>query len=280
MSQTLVQTSSLFNKRLGQDADKFMHNVTRKVTGIQTGIEKLDKQLLGLAGFVSIIGEPKSCKSTFAMQLATYNAKIGNPVLFIDQENGKQRITERLLCHLHNESWSTVRHMQGLREKYEALSKLPLYFNFGRIEIEDIESMLKEMLEAHPGKKAVVIVDSLQSVARNLSEMRLSVDQWVVDLDGLKLKYDGQVCFIIICEKRRGTYGEAAVDAAKESGRIEYKVEQQLDLRNSGEHIIIECTLNRDGPKGMRVPLKRTLKDESNEHSFTFKLEAEHGIFD
>ncbi|NDG29305.1 hypothetical protein EB118_04280 [bacterium] len=51
------QANSLFNKRLGQDVDKFMHNVSRKVSGIQTGIEKLDRQLLGLAGFVSIIGE-------------------------------------------------------------------------------------------------------------------------------------------------------------------------------------------------------------------------------
>lgn len=274
------QTSFLSNRRLGLDADRFMSNLTRKITGVQTGIEKLDKQLLGLAGFFAILGEPKSCKSTFAMQLALYNAKIGNPVFFIDQENGKQRLSERILCHLHNETWSSVRQMQGLGEKYQGLSKLPLYMNFGKIEMTEIEAAVDEMLRLHPGKRGLVIVDSLQSVARNLADLRMSVDQWLLDLDAMKLKYDGNLSIGIICEKRRGTYGEAQVDAAKESGRIEYKVEQQLDMRNTGDQIIIECTLNRDGPRGMKVPLRKALKDSDNEHSFTFKLEAEQGIFD
>lgn len=280
MSQPQVQTSFLSNRRLGLDADKFMSNITRKVVGVQTGIEKLDKQLLGLAGFFAILGEPKACKSTFAMQLAIYNAKIGNPVFFIDQENGKQRLSERILCHLHNETWSSVRQMQGLGEKYQGLSKLPLYMSFGKIEMTEIEASVDEMLRLHPGKRGLVIVDSLQSVARNLADLRMSVDQWLLDLDAMKLKYDGNLSIGVICEKRRGTYGEASVDAAKESGRIEYKVEQQLDMRNTGDQIIIECTLNRDGPRGMKVPLRKALKDNNNEHSFTFKLEAEKGIFD
>lgn len=274
------ETSFLSNRKLGLDTDKFMNRISRKVVGIQTGIEKLDKQLLGLAGFFSILGEPKACKSTFVMQLALHNASIGNPVFFIDQENGKQRLTERILCNLYGESWSTVRNMEGLREKHQNLSKLPLYMNFGKIEIPEIEAAVEEMLQLHPGKKALIIVDSLQSVARNLADLRMSVDQWLLDLDGMKLKYDGQLSIGIICEKRRGTYGEASVDAAKESGRIEYKVEQQLDMRNTGDQIIIECTLNRDGPRGMKVPLKKCLKDQNNEHSFTFKLEAEQSIGD
>jgi len=278
--QQQVQASSLSNRKLGQDVDKFLSNITRKVSGVQTGIEKLDKQLLGLAGFFAILGEPKACKSTFAMQLAVHNAKLGNPVLFIDQENGKQRLSERLLCHLHDQTWSTVRQMEGLREKYQGLSKLPLYFSFGKIEMHNIEALVEEMTQLHPGKRALVIVDSLQSVARNLADLRMSVDQWLLDLDAMKLKYDGQLSIGIVCEKRRGTYGEASVDAAKESGRIEYKVEQQLDMRNTGEQIIIECTLNRDGPRGMKVPLRKALKDINNEHSFMFKLEAESGIFD
>lgn len=274
------ETSFLSNRKLGLDTDKFMNRISRKIVGVQTGIEKLDKQLLGLAGFFAILGEPKACKSTFAMQLAIYNAKIGNPVFFIDQENGKQRLTERILCNLHGESWSSVRGMDRLREKHQALSELPLYMQFGQINMDEIRSSVEEMLRLHPGKRGLVIVDSLQSVARNLADLRMSVDQWLLDLDAMKLQYDGQLSIGVICEKRRGTYGEASVDAAKESGRIEYKVEQQLDMRNTGEQIIIECTLNRDGPRGMKVPLRKALKDGNNEHSFTFKLEAEQGLFD
>lgn len=274
------EASFLSNRKLGLDTDKFMNRINRKVVGIQTGIKKLDEKLQGLAGFVSILGEPKACKSTFVMQLALFNAKeLGNPVFFIDQENGKQRLTERILCNLHEQSWSSVRRMEGLRERHQDLSKLPLYMNFGKTEMPEIEMAIEEMLRLHPGKRALIIVDSLQSVARNLADLRMSVDQWLLDLDALKLKFDGQICIVIICEKRRGTYGEASVDAAKESGRIEYKVEQQLDMRNTGDEIIIECTLNRDGPRGMKVPLRKHFKDPSDEHSFTFKLEAIQELF-
>lgn len=272
-------TSFLSNKRLGLDTDKFIERMKRKVVGVQTGIEKLDKELLGLAGFFAILGEPKSCKSTFAMQLALHNANIGNPVFFIDQENGKQRLTERILCNQFNETWTSVKEMQGLRERHAGLSKLPLYFSFGKIEMAEIELAVCEMLQMHPGKRGLVIIDSLQAVARNLSDLRMSVDQWLLDLDAMKLKYDGQLSIGIVCEKRRGTYGEASVDAAKESGRIEYKVEQQLDMRNTGQQIIIECTLNRDGPRGIKVPLRKCLKN-NNEHAFTFKLEAEKGLLE
>jgi len=273
------QTSFLSNKRLGLDTDTFIERINKKIVGVETGIKKLDVELGGLAGFFAILGEPKACKSTFAMQLALHNAALGNPVFFIDQENGKQRLTERILCNRHNETWKTVRYMEELREKHAQLSELPLYLTFGKTEMADIEASVAEMLRIHPGKRGLIIVDSLQSVARNLTDLRMSVDQWLLDLDALKLKYDGQISIGIICEKRRGTYGEATVDAAKESGRIEYKVEQQLDMRNTGDRIIIECTLNRDGPRGLKVPLRKKLKD-NNEHSFTFALEAEKGLLD
>lgn len=273
------QTSFLSNKRLGLDTDTFIERINKKIVGVETGIKKLDVELGGLAGFFAILGEPKACKSTFAMQLALHNAALGNPVFFIDQENGKQRLTERILCNRHNETWKTVRYMEELREKHAQLSELPLYLTFGKTEMADIEASVAEMLRIHPGKRGLIIVDSLQSVARNLADLRMSVDQWLLDLDALKLKYDGQISIGIICEKRRGTYGEATVDAAKESGRIEYKVEQQLDMRNTGDRIIIECTLNRDGPRGLKVPLRKKLKD-NNEHSFTFALEAEKGLLD
>lgn len=270
----------LRTKRLGLNADSFLDRLNRKVVGVETGILELDQKLQGLAGFFAVLGEPKACKSTFVMQLALHNAKMGNPVFFIDQENGQQRLTERILCNLYGESWSSVRRMEELREKYEALSRLPLYMNFGKIEMPDIEASVDEMLRLHPNRRGLVIVDSLQSVARNLSDLRMSVDQWLLDLDAMKLKYDGLLSIGIVCEKRRGTYGEASVDAAKESGRIEYKVEQQLDMRNTGDQIIIECTLNRDGPKGMRVPLQKALKNIHNEHSFMFRLEQSKGVFE
>ena len=270
--------TSLFNRRLGLDPEKFLKSIRQEFSGIKTGIDKIDRQLLGLAGFVGIIGEPKACKSTLALQIAAHNACEGNPVYFIDQENGRARLARRLLCLLTGSTWSEIKFMDRLSETYEKLSRLPLYFHFGSVDISDVTVAVDAMIEAHPGKRAIVVVDSLQGVARNLADMRISIDQWLLDLDGLKLKHDGLLTVIIICEKKRGAYGMASIDAAKESGRIEYKLEQQLDLRNQNGQIILECTLNRDGPKGMHVSLTKVLKNPANENSFTFQLAEEETL--
>lgn len=276
--QELKDQTFLSSKLLGHDVEKFLKHMHKEVSGVKTGIDRLDAQLLGLAGFVGIIGEPKSCKSTLALQIAAHNACQGNPVYFIDQENGRTRLSHRLLCHLNDMSWGEVKRTPNVGELYQQLSRLPFYCHFGRVEMPDIEMAVDKMIERHQNKKAVLVIDSLQSVARNLSDLRMSIDQWLLDLDALKLKHDGQLTIIIICEKRRGAYGAASVDSAKESGRIEYKIEQQLDLRNQDGQIIIECTLNRDGPKGAQVPLVKVLKYGDNEHSFTFRLQEEEGL--
>lgn len=282
MSQTQQQqqeASSLSKRKLGLNIDAFLRSISQTVIGVETGLTRLDKQLGGLPGFWSIIGEPKSNKSTFALQIAVHNAMKGEPVLFIDQENGRNRTERRLMCHLNGESWSSLQKMQGLREKYYNLSKLPLYFHFGKIEANDIVQITKEIYEVHPGKRVIVIIDSLQSVARNLTDMRVSVDQWLQDIEAMKLEFDGKISIGIICEKRRGTYGEAAVDAAKESGRIEYKTEMQLDMRNTDGQVIIECTINRDGPRGVKVSVSKMLKNPQDERSFCYKLRQEEDIF-
>lgn len=272
MQDPKVQTS-LSNLRLGLDVDKFLNSLNKKVIGVETGISRLDKSLSGLAGFVGIIGEPKACKSTLAMQIAAYNAvELGNPVYFVDQENGKTRLSKRLICHLNGVSWTDLHNNKDAGELYQQLSEHPLYCHFGRVDMDLIQQGVSEMFKMHPSKRGLLIIDSLQSVAKTLTDLRMSIDQWLLDLDELKLKYDGQLTIIVICEKRRGTYGTASVDSAKESGRIEYKVEQQLDLRNEDGMIIIECTLNRDGPKGIKVPLVKNLQFFGRDESFTFKL--------
>jgi len=276
--QELKDQTFLSSLRLGHDVDKFLRSLRKEISGIMTGLDRLDNQLKGLAGFVGIIGEPKACKSTLALQIAAYNASQGNSVLFVDQENGKMRLSQRLLCNLHGISMGQLRQLRNVGELYEQLSQLPLHFHFGKVDIETIDYAIDSLMMQNKGKPVLLIVDSLQAVARNV-EIRTSIDQWLLDLDTLKLKYDGQLTIIVISEKRRGAYGVASVDSAKDSGRVEYKVEQLLDLRNQEGQIIIECTVNRDGPKGAKVPLNKELQDPENEHSFTFTLNEEERIF-
>lgn len=271
---------SLSSKRLGNDVDAFLRYMRKEKSGLSTGLKRLDQKLLGLAGFVALVGEPKACKSTLAMQIALHNASNGIPVYFVDQENGRRRLAKRMLCNRLDATWTTLPQEGGLGEAYASLSELPFYLHCGKLPFEQLQTDVDELFSFHPQSPGLLVIDSLQAMASKAESMRASVDELLIGLDQLKLAYDGRLTILVVCEKRRGVYGEAAIDAAKESGRIEYKVEQQLDLRNSadGSAVIVECTANRDGPKGIVVPLKKVCKDPSNESSFLFKLEEKNLI--
>ncbi len=250
-----------------------MASTSGEVRGVQTGLPNLDAQIRGLQGIVGILGGPKACKSTLALQIALYNAAQGNPVLFIDRENGLMHMRERIICSYHNICWQDFcKKSEAQRLKaFEALNRLPFFLSNEPFTIEVLEAWVDALVAGAPGK-AVLVLDSLHKLPMDLENMRTSVDRWLLFLDHLKLKHNRKLTIITTCEKRRGAYGEAVKDAAKESGRIEYTLEQQLDMRNEDGNIILECTYNRHGPTGDRVYFDTVYSRPGDKWSFLFKL--------
>jgi len=76
MSQPQLQqeVSSLSKRKLGLNIEAFLRYISQQVTGIQTGLTRLDKQLGGLPGFWSIVGEPKSKPRTLTLDVAPNEA--------------------------------------------------------------------------------------------------------------------------------------------------------------------------------------------------------------
>jgi replicative DNA helicase len=270
--QTLTSLSE-FRLGRGEDLETFLASTTETIRGVQTGLPNLDQQIRGLQGIVGILGGPKACKSTLALQVALYNAANGNPVLFIDRENGLMHMRERIICSYYNIPWQDFckkTEEQKIRA-FAELNRLPFFLINQTFTMEHIDQWL-DIMSATTKGNMVLVLDSLHKLPMELDNMRSSVDKWLLFLDQLKLKHNRKLTIITTCEKRRGAYGEAMKDAAKESGRIEYTLEQQLDMRNENGTIILECTYNRHGPTGDRMLFQPVYSRNGDKWSFLFKL--------
>lgn len=266
----------LSNFRLGKndDLEGFLASTSGATRGIESGLKNLDVEIRGLQGIVGILGGPKACKSTLALQIALHNAAQGNPVLFIDRENGLMHMRERIICSHYNIPWSDFckKTTEQKSKAFEALDKLPFFLINSAFTQEDLEKWLDIMVASAPHGKAVLVLDSLHKLPMDMDNMRTSVDKWLLFLDQLKLRYNRKLVIITTCEKARGKYEGAFKDGAKESGRIEYTLEQQLDMRNENGLIILECTYNRHGPTGDRVYFEPLYARAGDKWSFLFKL--------
>lgn len=285
----IVTKSEFLSKyQLGkpEDLQAFLAYAKRKTSGIMTGLPGIDTQFLGLRGIVALVGEPETCKSTLAMQIAIWNARAGNPVLFIDRENGQHVMEERLLANLSKQPWREIvkQPVEEQTRRFLGLYQLPLRLCTTEVNREIIQNDVEEMSTHVPEDGyMIVVLDSLQKLPMSLDNIRGSIDDWLLFLDNLKKIYKRKLVILITCEKKRGSYGEASIDAGKESGRIEYTVEQQFDMRRErddngkpiGNDIFIECTKNRHGPRGRTIVLQRVIKGPSDDWDFTFELKEQ-----
>lgn len=268
--------------KLGTNWQSFYNFLSKKLQGLQTGVDALDRSLLGLQGITVIQGEPAACKSTLALQIAHQAAKNGHPVLMLDMENGLQRLRMRLTCQSAGISQADL--MCASKDdvtRYTApVQALPLYvLTTPPKEPAHILEVIKALYKAHK-KPVLLLADSLQSLPKLVNDERLSIQLWMEFLDWLKIKAEGKLYILLTSEKKRGAYGEASKDAGKGSGSIEYKAEIVLDLRvdNMTGNIILECKKFRDGLANFRIEFKKRLANNSNPRSFTFILDEVDSI--
>lgn len=243
--------------KLSSNWNTFEQYRTKSVRGLLTGYREIDRKIIGLPGFVTVQGEPKSYKSTFALNIALNNAKKGNPVLWVDRENGLQRTRLRMICNLAQVTSGAIKSNKMTDEEderyceaVEELNELPFYY-LDTINSEEMEEILEAIGKRHR-RPVLLVVDSLQSLVSDFKDRRASVDYWVFWFNDLKKKYETKLTVLVISEKNRSSYGMASKSGAKESGGIEYKSEMVLDLyrRGNDPEVKIECTYNRDGDTG------------------------------
>lgn len=188
-------------------------------------LPRLTQTVGGVYGMWLIQGEPAAGKSTLALQVAMSVGR-RRPVLYYDFEQGESVI-----------QWHIEEALEGDEGKIEEATKqLYVRYNLSTIE-QDIASVEQPCL---------IVVDSIQSVSSSVMHRRESIDSWIHKLHALK-QYGHHV--ILVSEKRRGTYGQPALDGGKESGELEYKADTAFDLlledEQDGSRVQFHITKNR-----------------------------------
>lgn len=122
----------------------------------------LNKRLDGGAlpgDFILVFGRPNAGKSLFALNMACGVARDGHEVVYICNEEKKQKIHFRMVCNLCNAPLERVRANPDRAKKLaldRGLGNIHLYEAYGA-RPEDI----KHRLEQHPGAK-LLVVDQLR----------------------------------------------------------------------------------------------------------------------
>lgn len=274
---------SLEELSLSQGWETFLAYRDRKLAGVQTGIAGLDRALLGLSGITVVQGAPGCNKSTLVLQVAQYQATLGNPTLVIDRENGRERFRERLVCMANRVSSVDVRtcSTDRLRELVSTVLPYPIYACTDAVRtVEELREAIGALWEKYK-RPTLLVVDSLQALPffEGFSEERLSLQAWLGAFDQLKLDFEGKLTILVTSEKSRGeggrNYDNAALNAGKGSGAVEYKAEVVLDLRRGqgDQKIVCEVLKNRDGASGLSVELAKVLANPANKQSFCFRLQ-------
>ena len=208
-------------------------------------LPRLTQTTGGVYGVWLIQGEPAAGKSTLALQIAMSVGR-RRPVLYYDFEQGKGVMR-----------WHINEALEGDKKKiHEATHQLYIRHSISTLEA-DLDMI---------GKPSLVVVDSIQKVSSAVMYRTQSIGSWVHKLEALK-QYGHHV--ILVSEKRRGTYGEAALDGGNETGELEYAADTAFDLllpnEEDGSRTSIHITKNRHHKK------KGYLGDYERVNSWWFK---------
>lgn len=249
-----------------------------------TGIKGLDQKTLGLSGITCIRGQPKTNKSTLCLQIASYYADNYGPVVFLDRENGRKRLQERLVSQMLRISGTETKLLCRDRNRMAQVEPKilckPIYV-VPTVDFEQCEKLINKAQDAH-GKPVLFVLDSLNKLKMNLNQRRDSIDEWLCYIDELKCKYGTGLKTVFTSEKNYQGYSNPGLGGSKDSSEIEYTAESIWDLRltNNSDRVILHVSADRDGPAGYELPLQKVYSDPKNNRSFCFLLEDAEPDFD
>jgi len=269
---------SLNESHISQNWDSFKDYLRRRLRGVLTGIEGLDKFLLGLGNIVVLQGDTGCNKSTLALQILHHNLLLGNPGIIIDKENGEGRLRSRLLCQTSKKSETTLLASSDdeILPFAARVAALPLHIYTEALrDFDAIALRVGEAFSRYPNRPLIVLIDSLQALTPVDADQRVNLEKWMYFFDELKVAHNGRLTIIITSETKRAGYGtEDGIGRGKGTNAIEFKAETLLDMRQSEREGEVELLVakHRDGIKGARFNLEKVLADRNNNRSFVFLM--------
>ena len=204
-----------------------------------TGFSDLDKKLGGFTqGLYIVGGRPGVGKTTFLDQLS-YELSAQVPVFFISYEQNRLHFAAKQIARLANLNGiglTSAHILKGIVPR-EIIKVMDLYCESGREiyiysdspSVDEIQRRV-EQFEYDTGKSPIIIVDFIQKVPSQRSNIKDAVDETVS-----KLQYfttDGRRTSILVSSFNRAAYySPVTIDSFRESGNIEYAADVMLGFQ-------------------------------------------------
>lgn len=255
MTTSLPQDLQGFH--IGFNMEEYHKKRCRKGTGLTTGFAKLDEAISYLPGLTIVQGDTGIGKSAFIENIILNNAEKGVPVLLFDRELGLTTTRSRfisILSRIPKKVIEAENFINNERTEFNKalniLTNLPIFYYYD-IGPELIQEAIKKVGNYYK-KPLLLVVDSLHAFASGGDNELQSLTRWINFFNEIKVKYDGLLSVIILCEKAKRSYNGAGGDA-KGCGAIDYRSELTLDLGRKADTdlIYINGTKVRDGKRGI-----------------------------
>jgi len=278
---TLEMIEPIEGFTLASYADELQDFIRRKRAGELWGLRtksfpRLDKALMGIREIIVLVANPKTGKSTLALQIASEIADEGAGVIYYDFENGRMNLMTRDLCRKYNIKYKDeLFNNEFSEQQIEEITKtLKNQDNFAiitdrKLSVEKIRSQVFQMRK-HTGQEHIlIVVDSLQKLPmKDLRERRAAVDQWLRDFEELKAE-DPYLTILLISELSRA-------GQPKESGDIEYTGHFLLKLKKNQE----EEDIDRYGDDMVRILTLEYARDVQSGISIKYKTDFDYWKFE
>ena len=245
------------------------------ITGVTTGLQKLDDILGGLPeGLTILSGGPGVGKTTLALQIAIAAAEAGTPALYITFENSPANLTLKGVCAVGGLDSAKVRRgqlpvdkLQAAAEQYRAKAeRLAVVEGHPELTRGQIRGRARRLMNRFGVGRCLIVVDYLQLYAkaaadmRGMREVRAKVEAMGADLQGLATRLSSPV-LALSSQSRGAGYGSGGstnLDTLKESGDLEYGADAVAFLTESPDRMAtaparaVDLTVskNRNGETG------------------------------
>lgn len=250
---------------------ELLHEDPKDVSGILTGIERLDKKINGLnkTDLIILAARPGCGKSTLALQICKNAAFIEDKsTMMFSLEMGTDQLVQRILANDSKVDLWKIRsgkldelEMQALKMSARNLQSAPLFFNdMAGINVKDIRSQIRLHNAKNTRKLELVVVDYLQLLAGGKESLTQQVTEISRALKVIAKEFNIPVLALSQLSRAVETRGgKPRLSDLRDSGSIEQDADIVMFLHreNKGDDVSfgiepVELLIekHRNGPTG------------------------------